>query len=61
MSMQTETIEIGLSVNGRSHRLAVPPSATLLEEIGRGVEVHQMDEEVAGRAIEWLSARRGRQ
>ena len=31
MSMQTETIEIGLSVNGRSHRLAVPPSATLLE------------------------------
>jgi xanthine dehydrogenase YagT iron-sulfur-binding subunit len=29
--MQTETIEIGLSVNGRSHRLAVPPSATLLE------------------------------
>jgi len=36
-------------------------TVTLLEEIGRGVEVHQMDEEVAGRAIEWLSARRGRQ
>jgi len=36
-------------------------TVTLLEEIGRGVEVHQMDEEVAGLAIEWLSARRGRQ
>jgi xanthine dehydrogenase YagT iron-sulfur-binding subunit len=31
MSMPTETVEIDLSVNGRSHRLAVPASATLLE------------------------------
>jgi xanthine dehydrogenase YagT iron-sulfur-binding subunit len=31
MSMPTETVEIGLTVNGRSHRLAVPASATLLE------------------------------
>jgi xanthine dehydrogenase YagT iron-sulfur-binding subunit len=31
MSMQDETIEIGLTVNGRSHRLAVPASATLLD------------------------------
>ena len=35
MSMPTEilaeTVEIGLSVNGRAHRLAVPASATLLE------------------------------
>jgi xanthine dehydrogenase YagT iron-sulfur-binding subunit len=29
--MQDETIEIGLTVNGRSHRLAVPASATLLD------------------------------
>jgi len=35
-------------------------TVTLLERIGRGVEVHRIDEEVAGRAIEWLSARRGR-
>jgi xanthine dehydrogenase YagT iron-sulfur-binding subunit len=31
MSMPTETVEIGLTVNGRPHRLAVPASATLLE------------------------------
>jgi xanthine dehydrogenase YagT iron-sulfur-binding subunit len=31
MSMQDETIEIGLTVNGRSHRLAVPASVTLLD------------------------------
>jgi xanthine dehydrogenase YagT iron-sulfur-binding subunit len=31
MSMPTETVEISLTVNGRSHRLAVPASATLLE------------------------------
>ena len=31
MSMPTETVEIGLTVNGRSHRLAVPASATLLD------------------------------
>jgi xanthine dehydrogenase YagT iron-sulfur-binding subunit len=31
MSMQTETVEIGLTVNGRSHRVAVPTSATLLD------------------------------
>jgi len=35
-------------------------TVTLLERIGCGVEVHQMDEDVAGRAIEWLAARRGR-
>jgi xanthine dehydrogenase YagT iron-sulfur-binding subunit len=29
--MQDETIEIGLTVNGRSHRLAVPASVTLLD------------------------------
>jgi xanthine dehydrogenase YagT iron-sulfur-binding subunit len=29
--MPTETVEIGLTVNGRSHRLAVPASATLLD------------------------------
>jgi xanthine dehydrogenase YagT iron-sulfur-binding subunit len=27
----TETVEIGLSVNGRVHRLVVPPCATLLD------------------------------
>jgi len=31
MSMPNETVEIGLTVNGRSHRLAVPASATLLD------------------------------
>jgi xanthine dehydrogenase YagT iron-sulfur-binding subunit len=31
MSMPTETVEIGLTVNGRSHRLAVPASATVLD------------------------------
>ena len=31
MIMPTETVEIGLTVNGRSHRIAVPASATLLE------------------------------
>ena len=31
MIMPTETVDIGLAVNGRSHRLAVPASATLLE------------------------------
>jgi xanthine dehydrogenase YagT iron-sulfur-binding subunit len=31
MSMPTETVEIDLTVNGRSHRLAVPASATVLD------------------------------
>jgi xanthine dehydrogenase YagT iron-sulfur-binding subunit len=31
MNMPTETVEIGLTVNGRSHRLAVPASATVLD------------------------------
>jgi xanthine dehydrogenase YagT iron-sulfur-binding subunit len=31
MIMPAETVDIGLAVNGRSHRLAVPASATLLE------------------------------
>jgi xanthine dehydrogenase YagT iron-sulfur-binding subunit len=31
MIMPAETVDIGLTVNGRSHRLAVPASATLLE------------------------------
>ena len=31
MSIPTETVEIGLTVNGRSHRLAVPASATVLD------------------------------
>jgi xanthine dehydrogenase YagT iron-sulfur-binding subunit len=31
MIMPTETVEIGLTVNGRSHRLAVPTSATVLD------------------------------
>ena len=31
MIMPTETVDIGLTVNGRSHRIAVPASATLLE------------------------------
>jgi xanthine dehydrogenase YagT iron-sulfur-binding subunit len=31
MSMPTETVEIDLTVNGRSHRLAVPTSATVLD------------------------------
>ena len=31
MSMPTETVEIGLTVNGRSHCLAVPASATVLD------------------------------
>ncbi len=31
MSMPAATVEIGLTVNGRPHRLAVPASATLLE------------------------------
>lgn len=35
-------------------------TVTLLERIGRGVEVHRIDEEVAGRAIDWLAARRAR-
>jgi 3-dehydroquinate synthase len=35
-------------------------TVTLLEGIGRGVEVHRIDDEIVGRAVEWLSARRGR-
>jgi 3-dehydroquinate synthase len=35
-------------------------TVTLLERIGRGVEVHEVDEQIADGAIDWLAARQGR-
>ena len=31
---------------------------TLLAEIGRGVEVHEMDEKIVGQSINWLEQRK---
>jgi 3-dehydroquinate synthase len=35
-------------------------TVTLLAEIGRGIEVHEMDAELIGRCIEWLAERASR-
>jgi 3-dehydroquinate synthase len=32
-------------------------TVTLLAEIGRGVEVHEMDERIVGSCIDWLEQR----
>ena len=33
-------------------------TVTLLAEIGRGVEVHEMDEKIVGQSINWLEQRK---